>query len=60
MSGLMTSMKTDVPKQYRARAQEARAKADALEDEAARQRLVHEAEVWERMADYEENKSRGG
>lgn len=54
MSGLMTSMKTDVPAQYRARAQEARAKAEAIEDEDARRRLLNDAELWDQMADYEE------
>ena len=55
----MTSIRTDIPAQYRARAQEARAKAAAIEDGEARQQLLHDAEVWERMADFEENKIRG-
>jgi len=50
----MTSMKTDVPAQYRARAQEARAKAEAIEDEDARRRLLNDAELWDQMAEYEE------
>ena len=54
MSGLMTSIKTDVPAQYRARAQEARAKAEAIEDEDARRRLLNDAELWDQMAEYEE------
>ena len=54
LARLMTSVKTNLPAQYRARAQEARDQADATSDEEKRQRLVRDAELWERMAEYEE------
>jgi hypothetical protein len=50
----MTSVRNDNPALYRARAQEAREKAKAATDEALRKLLLHDAELWERMADYEE------
>ena len=42
------------PAQHRARAQEDRDKAASEPDEAKRESLLHNAEMWERMADYEE------
>ncbi len=42
------------PSQYRQRAEEARARAEAETDEVQRKRLFQVAETWERMADYEE------
>ena len=50
----MTSIRTNLPAQYRARAQEARDQAAAASDEEKRQRLVRDAQLWERMAEYEE------
>jgi hypothetical protein len=40
--------------QYRARAAEARAKAESTAEEAARDMLLQEADTWERMAAYED------
>ena len=40
--------------QYRARAAEARAKAEATSDPEVRKTLLHDAGLWERMARYEE------
>jgi hypothetical protein len=54
MSGFMTSVKTDLPAQYRARAQEARDRAATVQDEETQKRLLQDAETWERMAAYEE------
>lgn len=42
------------PKQYRQRAEEARTKADTVDDPNLRSELYQIAETWERMADYEE------
>jgi hypothetical protein len=42
------------PAQHRARALEDRGKAASEPDEAKRESLLHNAEMWERMADYEE------
>jgi len=39
---------------YRKRAEEARVKAEATEEPAAREALLRTAEVWDRMAAYEE------
>jgi hypothetical protein len=50
----MVSIRNDKPSQYRARAQAAREKAAAERVEAIRKALVTDAELWERMADYEE------
>jgi len=54
MFGWTTSSQNNLPAQYRARAQEARDGAEAVADEATRQRLLSEAETWDRMAAYEE------
>jgi len=54
----MTSLKTDRPAEYRARAKQARDQAEAtINDEAARAKLIRDAEQWERMAAFEENKT---
>lgn len=50
----MASTRNNRPSQYRARAQEAREKAQSEPDEAKRTALIRNAELWERMADYEE------
>lgn len=50
----MASTTGNLPKRYRYRAEEARQKAQAAGDEATRQRLLHDADMWERMAAYEE------
>ena len=42
------------PLQHRARAQQDRDKAASEIDEAKRKSLLHNAEMWERMADFEE------
>jgi len=49
----MASTVSNRPSQYRARAQQAREKAQSEADEAARKALLNDAELWERMADYE-------
>ncbi len=54
MNGLITSVRNSLPSQYRARAQEAHAKAAAVKDEDKRKLLLHDAELWEQMAEYEE------
>jgi hypothetical protein len=50
----MTSTVPNRPTQHRARAQEDRDKAASEPNEAKRQSLLHNAEMRERMADYEE------
>jgi hypothetical protein len=40
--------------QYRARAEEARVKAEAASEPEVRKALFHDAEMWERMAQYED------
>jgi hypothetical protein len=50
----MTSLKTDIPAQLRARAEDARQKAQAEPDESIRKRLLIDANLWEQMAFYEE------
>ena len=54
----MTSIQNNLPLQYRARARAAREQAAAATTEEERQRLLHDAEQWERMADYEEKYGR--
>ena len=44
----MTSIKNNLPAHYRARAEEARTKAEGTTDETARQALRNDAEMWER------------
>jgi hypothetical protein len=53
-SGTMTSMKTNVPAQLRARAEEARRKAATETEESLQKILLNDAALWERMAAYEE------
>ena len=50
----MSSTRNDKPAHYRSRAQEARQKAEAATDEATRKTLLHDADLWERMAAHEE------
>ena len=50
----MASTTGNRPAQYRQRAQLAREKAESAPDEAARQSLLRDAALWERMAEYEE------
>jgi len=50
----VTSATRDLPRQYRIRAQEARDKALSAGNDVERQRLLQEADIWERMAAYEE------
>ena len=47
-------MITDLGRQYRARAEEARVRSESATDEAQRKSLLQIAETWERMATYEE------
>jgi hypothetical protein len=49
----MASTVGNRPAQYRARAQRCRERAAAATDEAARNHFLHDADMWERMADYE-------
>ena len=50
----MPSLRRDIPRQYRARAEDARTQAAAAPDEATRRRWLADAEKWERMAAFEE------
>jgi hypothetical protein len=52
----MTSIKTYIPVQLRARAREARQRAAGEADATIRKVLLNDAELWERMAEYEEKK----
>ena len=54
MSRPMTSVQNKLPSQYRARAQEARERAATTGDEETRKRLLNDAQLWERMAEFEE------
>jgi hypothetical protein len=54
----MTSVLTNVPQQCRTRAAEARQKAETASDDATRKILLRDAELWERMADFEEKNNR--
>ena len=47
-------MRENKAKHYRARAEEARSRAELATDEAQRLAYLKDAELWERMADYEE------
>jgi hypothetical protein len=44
---------------YRARAEELRKRAAAETDKACRHTLLHDVELWQRMADYLEKNQRG-
>jgi hypothetical protein len=50
----MVSMAGDRAKQYRAKAQHVRQQAELEADESRRNRLLNDAELWDRMAAYEE------
>jgi hypothetical protein len=50
----VSSIKTNMPAHHRARAIEARRKAAAATDESVRKILLNDAELWERMAEWEE------
>jgi hypothetical protein len=50
----MTSVITDLPRQYRARAEEARVRAETATSDEMRKSLLQIADTWERMAQYEE------
>jgi hypothetical protein len=52
----MTSVRVELPAKYRERAAEARAKAQLAPDERSRKAFLNDAELWERMAAYEETK----
>ena len=54
MSWPLTSVQNDLPSRYRARANEARANAAATADEDVRKLLLHDARLWEQMAEFEE------
>jgi hypothetical protein len=54
MTGCATSLRNNRPARYRARASEARQRAAAETDAEKRQRLLADAELWDRMANYEE------
>lgn len=49
----MASTVGNQPAHYRARAQKAREEAKSAPNEAIRKQLLHDADTWERMADYE-------
>jgi hypothetical protein len=50
----LTSVQNNLPSQYRKWAKEARDKAAAEADENVRKLLLHDAQLWEQMADFEE------
>jgi hypothetical protein len=50
----MASTQNNRPTQYRAKAREAREQAKTAADEGRRNKLLNDAALWERMADYEE------
>jgi hypothetical protein len=50
----MVSMVGERAKQYRAKAQNVRQQAAAEADESRRKLLLNDAELWDRMAAYEE------
>ena len=50
----MVSTHGSRPAQYRAKAREAREKAAAEPDEVIRKRWLNDADLWDRMADYEQ------
>ena len=56
MSSAMSPIVTDLIRQYRSRADEARGKADATEDKGNREKWLQLAETSERMAAFEERK----
>ena len=56
----MISVKRDLPLEYRRRAEEARTKAKGTLDSKARQNLLQDADMWERMAHWEEGQPAKG
>lgn len=50
----MSPLVTELVRQYRARANEARALANATGDEGNREKWLQVADTWERMAAFEE------
>lgn len=54
VSGPVTSVQNTLPTQYRARAKEAREEAAGTTNNEKRKLLLQNAELWERMAAYEE------
>lgn len=50
----MVSLTPNRPVQFRAKAQEARDRAQNESDEGKRRALLNDAELWDRMADYED------
>lgn len=50
----MVSVRRDRPQQYRRRAEELRVEAESMPDAKARASLLRDAEMWERMAAWEE------
>jgi hypothetical protein len=50
----ITEVVTNLPQQYRARAEEARRKAEMAHHEDKRKKYLQIAETWERMAQHEE------
>lgn len=46
--------------EYRIRAAETRARAEAAEDATTRERLLQDVEIWERMAKWEDEAHRPG
>jgi len=51
------TLPTDPIAECRARAKAAREKAESASDERVRTALLREAEIWDRMADHEENRA---
>ncbi|HEY4212901.1 MAG TPA: hypothetical protein VGM84_15580 [Steroidobacteraceae bacterium] len=51
---LASSGVTNLPRQYRERAEGARAKAETAADEETRKKYLQIADTWERMAQYEQ------
>jgi hypothetical protein len=54
MSWLGTSVQNRLPSEYRERAKQARERAAEATDENVRERLLHDAQLWEQMAQFEE------
>ncbi len=46
--------------EYRRRAEDARAKAEAMTNEVARKKMLDDAATWDRMAAYEERQATRG
>jgi uncharacterized protein YllA (UPF0747 family) len=50
----LTSVQNNLPSQYRKQAKEARDKAAGEADENVRKLLLHDAQLWEQKADFED------